>query len=253
MSKKHRQCQKCGKDYYGQGKMYCSNTCRNLASKGKPQKKRSEESKLKMSIAKKGFQLSDIHKTNISKSAKKVWQDDEYKKRQHDSRIGRIQSEETKGKIRQFNTGIKRPYVTEYNKNRIPVVGWKHTSESRKKISEKVSKDKNGMYGKLPKFNKPTTYTNGDIEVKMRSTWEVKFAEWLDANNRKWEYETHTFSLSNGTTYTPDFFSDGIFYEVKGYFHDHSKHKINLFMHEYPDKKIEVANKDYLIKLGIKL
>lgn len=41
MSKKHNICSHCNKDYYGQGKLYCSVACKNLAAKGKTQKKRS--------------------------------------------------------------------------------------------------------------------------------------------------------------------------------------------------------------------
>lgn len=253
MGKRHNICLQCNKNYYGQGKMYCSRECQNIASKGKPQKKRSDETKIKISLAHKGKQLSEDTKQKISISSKKHWENDEYRKTQHKNRIGRIQSEETKEKIRKSNIGLKRPYVAEYNKNRPKVSGWTHTEESKKKISNGVSKCKNGMYGKLPKYNKPTMYINGDIEIKMRSTWEVKFAYWLDENGKEWEYEAYTFELSNGHTYTPDFFSKNIFYEVKGYFHKEAKEKVEMFISEYSNKKLEIVNRMYLTNLGIKL
>ena len=47
----------------------------------------------------------------------------------------------------------------------------------------------------------------------MRSTWEVKYAKYLDKNNIKWYYEIRKFHLGN-TSYTPDFYLEesGFFY-----------------------------------------
>jgi len=50
MKKIHNICGYCNQNYYGQGKFYCSLECRNNASKGKSQKKRREETKLKLSL-----------------------------------------------------------------------------------------------------------------------------------------------------------------------------------------------------------
>lgn len=253
MKKIHNICAYCNQNYYGQGKFYCSLECRNNASKGKPQKKRSEETKLKLSLSHKGKKLTKETKEKIGLASKKIWKSEEYKKKQYDSRVGKTVSEETKKKISDAQKCVPRPYMIEYNKNRPKVSGWKHTEESKKKISEGVSGSKNGMYGKLPKFNKPTEYINGDLKILMRSTWEFKFAHWLDKNKKKWEYEKHTFKLSSGYTYTPDFLCEGIFYEVKGYMHKKSKEKIEMFKKEYSDKKIIIVDREYFKKNGIKL
>jgi hypothetical protein len=94
---------------------------------------------------------------------------------------------------------------------------------------------------------------NNDVIIKMRSTWEVKFAYWLDVNNKVWEYEKHTFTLPSGYTYTPDFYSDGVFYEVKGFFYKKSLEKFTIFIENNPDKKIILVDKLYLKSLGVKL
>jgi len=253
MGKKNNVCINCNSNYFGQGKFYCSIKCRIDASKGKPQKKRSEETKQKISKVHKGKKLSEETKIKIGLESKKNWENPEFRELQFLSRIGRIQSEETKQKISESQKGVKRPYMVDYNKNRKPVNGWKHTEESKEKISKGVSGDKNGMYGKLPKYNKESFYINNDVNIKMRSTWEVKFAYWLDENNKTWEYEKHTFKLPNGYTYTPDFYSDGVFYEVKGFFHKKSMEKFTIFIQNYGDKKIILVDKLYLKNLGIKL
>ncbi len=53
--------------------------------------------------------------------------------------------------------------------------------------------------------------------IKMRSSWEVSFAEYLDKNNVIWEYEPETFKLCNGKRYIPDFFIPflDIYIEIK--------------------------------------
>lgn len=41
--------------------------------------------------------------------------------------------------------------------------------------------------------------------IQMRSSWEIKFAIYLDALNILWQYEPRGFLLSNGHRYFPDF------------------------------------------------
>jgi len=251
MGEKNRICNCCNKQYYGQGKLYCSIECRNFASKGKPQKKRSNETKLKLSEIHKGKKISNETKIKISNFQKKLWEDIEYKKQQTKNRLGRIQSDETKKKISDSQKGIPRPSTTLYNKNRPKVFGWNHTEDSKKKISEKVSGNKNGMYGKIPKFSKYSLYENNNIIIKMRSTWEVIYAKYLDSLGFTWEYEKHTFILNDNNTYTPDFYCNNIFYEVKGYLHPHSKIKMDLFIEQYPEHTLIIVDREYLKKLNL--
>jgi len=251
MGKKHRICNQCNKDYYGQGKSYCSTECRNISSKGKPQKKRSDETKLKLSLSRKGKKLSEKTKLKISESQKRIWENENYKKLQTERQLGRKQNEETKQKISKSQKGVPKPSTTLYNKNRPKVFGWHHTEESKKKIAEKVSGNKNGMYGKVPKFSKYSLYENNGITIKMRSTWEVMYAKYLDSLGFIWEYEKHVFELDNNNTYTPDFYCNGIFYEVKGYLHLHSKTKMELFVKKYPEHTLIIVDRNYLKKIGL--
>jgi predicted nuclease of restriction endonuclease-like RecB superfamily len=69
----------------------------------------------------------------------------------------------------------------------------------------------------------------------MKSSWEIKYAKYLDKNNIKWEYENKTFDLGN-TTYTPDFYlpETDIYIEIKGWFRKDAKRKMKLFYKLYP-------------------
>ncbi len=252
MAKKERRlCENCKQEYYGQGKTYCSVECKNQAAKGKPQKKRSEETKLKISKANKGKVISDGQRLKNSEAQKKLWEDTDYRERQKSSRVGRVQSEETREKISNAQKGIPKPSTTLYNLTRPKVSGWHHAEESKARIGEKVSGNRNGMYGKTPTYSKYSMYENGCSTIKMRSTWEVLFAQYLDRLGFSWEYEKHTFNLGDMQTYTPDFYCNGILYEVKGYLHPHSKVKMEQFSKQYPQHTLILVDKKYLKELGL--
>jgi len=203
----------------------------------------------------KGKKLSEEHKRKISAGGKRVWESIGYREKMAVVRPPHPQTEETKRKISAAQKGRKNPWTVEYNKTRPKVSGWKHTEEAKRKISKGVKGKNNGMYGKTPSPVNPVIYErrNGE-EIILRSSWEAKFAEYLDKNNIDWEYETRTYSLSNGLTYTPDFITNDVMYEVKGYFHEDNKEKFYLFKTEYPNEKIILANRKYLTEqLSIKL
>ena len=62
---------------------------------------------------------------------------------------------------------------------------------------------------------------------RMRSRWEVAFAEWLDSNKLSWKYESESIPLTKGW-YLPDFWVEewGAFVEVKGYWRADARAKI---------------------------
>lgn len=108
------------------------------------------------------------------------------------------------------------------------------------------------MYGKLPKFNKPTEYINGDLKILMRSTWEFKFIiGWIKIKKSGNMKNTHL-------NYQVDIPIHLIFY-VKVFFmklkviYKKSKEKIEMFKKEYSDKKIIIVDREYFKKNGIKL
>lgn len=108
-----------------------------------------------------------------------------------------------------------------------------HTAETKSKLSLAAAKQ-NINY--RPNF----IYKNNNISIQMRSSWEVKYATWLDSNNIQWEYEPK-FLLSSGYVYVPDFrLSDGSVVEIKGYFRPDARLKWEMFCKEYPliDKQL---------------
>lgn len=117
---------------------------------------------------------------------------------------------------------------------------------------------KNTMYGKSgklsPRYGKRAilghkeTYRN----IKMFSSWEVKYAQYLDKNNVKWEYEPKTFDLGE-STYTPDFYlpEQDKYIEIKGYFTDYAKNKINIFRQLYANINYEILEKQQLKDIGV--
>jgi len=89
----------------------------------------------------------------------------------------------------------------------------------------------------------------------MRSSWEVSFSKWLDSNNYVWQYEEKTFNLGSLGSYTPDFYVEAldIYFEVKGWLRDDAKSKIEKFKEIFSDKKLIIADKQYLKSIGCDL
>ena len=86
--------------------------------------------------------------------------------------------------------------------------------------------------------------------IYMRSSWEVKYAKYLDKKGIKWLYESKTFDLGE-TTYTPDFYlpESDTYIEIKGYLRKNSKNKIRLFNKLF--KNFKVLNKQDLISMEV--
>jgi hypothetical protein len=84
--------------------------------------------------------------------------------------------------------------------------------------------------------------------LRLRSSWELAFAQYLDSKNYNWKYEPETFETSCGF-YTPDFWVDEFssYFEVKGFFRKDAEQKFNEFKENHP---IVLANKEYLLSLG---
>lgn len=93
---------------------------------------------------------------------------------------------------------------------------------------------------------------------KMRSSWEIGTASWLDEQNKKWDYELETFNVIVGTKvrkYTPDFWiydtESTILIDVKGVRNENQMDKIRLLSEQRPDLKIEIWDYWKLKQLGI--
>ena len=131
-------------------------------------------------------------------------------------------------------------------------------SESHKqKLSESKKGSKHPNYGKKCKTHgKRNWFLCPDGKtVSMRSSWETSFANYLNENNVDWQYEPKTFLLEDGSAYTPDFYLTETkeWVEVKGWFREEHKLKIEHWKTSNPKEKLVLADKKYLVKLGIDL
>jgi len=109
---------------------------------------------------------------------------------------------------------------------------------------------KGSGYGKRCHYNSPL-----QGRVCFRSTYELKYAKYLDKKGILWKYEHKTFELSNCTTYTPDFFlvKNKKYREIKGYMSDSAQEKVDLFQKEYPNRNFKILYKEDLLEKGIPL
>lgn len=102
-----------------------------------------------------------------------------------------------------------------------------HTIEAKLKIKNKaIERLKNHRFS----FTPSSVFIYKDI--KMRSSWETKYAEWLDKKGFTWSYEPKTFFLERSKLfYIPDFFVKEFnsYVEIKGYMRGNSKTKIDEF------------------------
>lgn len=119
-----------------------------------------------------------------------------------------------------------------------------HENFSKQEIKErgeririsKISGDKHYLFGTIP----PTTRQNyvefTDIKGRfyvMRSSWEVKYAAYLDKEGVDWEYEKYKFKYHDRDNiphyYFPDFYlpSEDLFVEIKGYMTDKDQYKVD--------------------------
>jgi hypothetical protein len=158
---------------------------------------------------------------------------------------GKTHTEESKIKCR--NAAIKQ------HKDGLGVdlpnwAGKTHKEESKQKISAKLNGNQNGNFRR----DRQIFYKG----IRMDSNWEIKTAKYFDENNFEWKYSVHSFKLSDGRHYYPDFFiyENGIFkrlVEVKGYFREENKIKFEMFKREYPDVAVELWDGKVLKQLGI--
>jgi len=134
------------------------------------------------------------------------------------------------------------------NKKRIKCnyCGTKFTSNNKK---DKYCSEECAINAHNNKTNKSIIrhYYSGyymDIHHYVRSGWEHNIARILQWSQLNYDYECHTFKLSNGTTYTPDFYiyADNTFYEVKGEMRTNTLTKYNMFKEEYPEKKLIIID-----------
>lgn len=119
-----------------------------------------------------------------------------------------------------------------------------------KRTDPRIKKISNALAGKMP-----GSFTGFRVEYDgprghetFRSEWEMFYARWLDASGFVWEYEKKTFQFQhNGqlTSYTPDFYLPDFdeYVEVKGYYSDKNKAKMEAFHIAYPLVRVKMLFK----------
>lgn len=132
-----------------------------------------------------------------------------------------------------------------------PIYNIGHTEEAREKMSAAYLKGRKvgfhaNKWGTCSKYVSP----NQGV-ITLRSTWEVKTADFLTELGYNWLYEHKTFKLSNGISYTPDFYipAEDLYIEVKGRINAYALNKLDLF--KALEYKVLLWDAEELLKRGI--
>jgi len=149
------------------------------------------------------------------------------------------------GRFIDNRTNVKH-YCIQCHKN---VISLSNFFAGKRRCLKCKSKGKNNpRFGKMASHGKGKNYKG----IFMRSSWETKYAKYLDKNHIKWQYEPKTFDLGN-STYTPDFYlpKTNKYIEIKGWWRDDAKKKFNKFKKLYLKTRIEVLYQKDLKQLKI--
>ena len=176
---------------------------------------------------------------------------------------GKERPQYVKDAIRKARTGtkcpddVKKTLSIKFSGDGNPFHGKKHTEDSLEKMREKsklnVRKgEDSNFYGKSY-HGKGQWYILNEEKIWMRSSWEIKFAEYLDRNKIKWGYEIKPFSINDNETYTPDFYliDDNKYIEIKGWWREDAKIKYDKFIEKYKDINIEIYDNKKLKEIGV--
>jgi hypothetical protein len=107
---------------------------------------------------------------------------------------------------------------------------FRHTKETKEYLSLLKTKRQGGGYRKVPYLD---YITKTEEVIKVRGSYEYRFAQYLDSNNVLWEYTKPVrFVDTDGITrhILPDFYEKrkDRYFEVKGFFTQEAKRKYKL-------------------------
>lgn len=183
--------------------------------RGKKRGPHSPETKAKMRTAALGRPKSAEHAANIAKA-----------------RRGATHSTATKEKIRR----------TKLAQNR------RMSPEEKARLSARWTGRGNPAWG-THKLHGPRTHWVTYGGIKLRSSYELRVARAFDKHGIKWQYEPTRFDLGV-CTFLPDFYlpEENAYWEVKGWFNEQSKRRVQLFREQHPELPLVVAT-DHVITM----
>jgi len=160
---------------------------------------------------------------------------------------GEIKKNNTNQFIKAKNLGLLKPEVSIETRNKI-------SDRGKKRVWSEENKKKHSIIMKEAVTKYPDSYTKNNVVgrvknilyngVKLKGSWEVLVAKWLDSKGIKWEHETRYFIYEwNGKRkYFPDFYLPELdFYiEVKGYQTDKDVAKWSVVSNLIVIKKTEI-------------
>jgi len=156
-----------------------------------------------------------------------------------EAHVGLLRSEKSKKKQAGSVTGKNNPFF-----------GRKHSKKSKKKIGK-------SKLGSKPHWYRCEYIDRFGKQYKFHSSWELKFAEYLDRNNVDWSSGDKRFYYADDEDikrcYWPDFYlkdSDS-YIEIKGYFRDKDKRKMEIIKETYPKINLEILRRNDLEKIGV--
>lgn len=126
----------------------------------------------------------------------------------------------------------------------LPYEDWKKKLSDNKENRPRGKE--NGMWGKSPPHGNWKLYKTKDgRELKLRSSWELAVAKYLDQTDTPFEFENKRFKFED-CTYLPDFYlpEEGAYWEVKGWMSPRSKKQINAFRREQPETPLVVIGEE---------
>ena len=198
------------------------------------------QSRAKMSVANKARFTSPEARAERSASASAAWESSETRIRMSVATKARFASPEARADMSARAKAVWESYG--------------HRAKMSKLAAQAVADGKNGY-----KFAKRTKYTSkAGVKYNIRSTWECKVAEYLDAQSVLWKYESEVFMFGD-EAYLPDFLVFNQFdnllkiIEVKGYFPTDIQTKMARFQKALAAQGVplEIWNGVKLKELGI--
>jgi len=102
-------------------------------------------------------------------------------------------------------------------------------------------------------------HSNG-TEYRVQGTWELKFIQWMDENNLRFECHKGRLDYIDDHGIVRSYYPDFFVYDWNSYVDPKADHwykkqyrKFELLKEQHPDKNIQILTKQKLINLGIQI